>query len=162
MVKQIVILLSTFAILFSTNFSAAQQAEGKIPRIGYLSFYSAEDNKRFFTAFQQGLKDLGYVEGKNIVIKARYADGKRPRIHTRLAELLRLNPDIIVTGARGAYAAQKATSTIPIVLTYSADPVKAGLVASLARPGGNITGLSVIPMIVLYFEWFLELIHRQM
>lgn len=141
MVKQIAILFTTFAILVCTNYAAAQQSERKIPRIGYLSYYPDERHK-LFAAFQQGLKDLGYVEGKNIVIEERHAEGKRHRIPTLIAELLRLNPDIIVTGAQGVSAAKKATSTIPIVMTFSANPVRRGLIASLARPGGNVTGLS--------------------
>ncbi len=141
MSKKIALFMTALAILVSTNFAAAQQSEGKIPRIGFLAFYSEEEHK-LLANFQQGLKDLGYVEGKNIVIEVRHAEGNRHRIPALIAELLRLKIDIIVTGAHGARVARKVTSTIPIVMTYAANPVKAGLVASLARPGGNITGLS--------------------
>jgi len=119
----------------------AQQAK-KIPRIGYLSRYSAEQQKRQLAAFKQGLRELGYAEGKNIVIEQRDAEGKRRRLPTLAAELVRVKVDIIVTGGAGVGAAKNATSTIPIVMTFSADPVRAGLVASLAHPGGNVTGLS--------------------
>jgi len=119
----------------------AQQAK-KIPRIGYLSRYSAEQQKRQLAAFKQGLRELGYAEGKNIVIELRDAEGKRHRLPALAAELVRLKVDIIVTGGSGVGAAKNATSTIPIVMTFSADPVRRGYVASLAHPGGNVTGLS--------------------
>ena len=94
-------------------------------------------------AFRQGLRELGYVEGKNIVIESRYADGKLDRLPALAAELVRLKVDVIVTGGRAVTrAAKEATSTIPIVMTNDTDPVGSGFVASLARPGGNITGLS--------------------
>jgi putative ABC transport system substrate-binding protein len=141
MIRLIASLVASLVLLASANLAAAQQSDGKIPRIGYLSYYPDERHK-LFAAFQQGLKDLGYVEGKNIVIEERHAEGKRHRVPALIAELLRLNPDIIVTGALGANAAKKATSTIPIVMTFSSNPVQQGLVASLARPGGNVTGLS--------------------
>ena len=120
----------------------AQQA-GKIYRIGYLSARWAEEQKGLLAAFQQGLRELGYVEGKNIVIEQRYAKGKRDRLPALAAELVRLKVDIIVThGGRGVRTVKKASSTIPIVMTYQADPVGTGLIASLARPGGTVTGLS--------------------
>ena len=94
-------------------------------------------------AFQQGLRDLGYVEGKNIVIEWRWADGKFDRLSPLVAELVRLKVDIIVTaGPQATRPAKQATSTIPIVMAQDPDPVGNGFVASLARPGGNITGLS--------------------
>ena len=96
-------------------------------------------------AFRQGLRELGYVEGKNIVFELRYADGKLDRLPALASELVRLNADIIVTaGASPTRAAKAATSTIPIVMTQVGDPVGSGFVASLARPGGNITGLSIL------------------
>ena len=118
----------------------AQQA-GKVYRIGYLSQDSAKRDKRLLAAFKQGLRDLGYLEGKNILIEERYSERKRHRLPALAAELVRLKVDIIVA-AGGTGFAKKATSTIPIVMTYSADPVGSGHVASLARPGGNVTGLS--------------------
>ena len=94
-------------------------------------------------AFRQGLRELGYVEGKNIVIEWRYADGKLDRLPALAAELVRLKVDVIVTaGPTATRAAKEATVTIPIVMAQDSDPVGSGFVASLARPGGNITGLS--------------------
>jgi putative ABC transport system substrate-binding protein len=120
----------------------AQQA-GKVYRIGYLSRGHPKHEKSLLAAFQQGLQKLGYVTGKNIVIEQRYAKGKSDRRPALAAELVRLKVDIIVTHGGGTIrAAKKASSTIPIVMTYQADPVGTGLVASLARPGGTITGLS--------------------
>ncbi len=143
--KRTVLLLSISVlatlILGWVNLAEAQQA-GKVYRIGYLSRDSAEGHKSLLAAFQQGLRELGYVEGQNITIEYRYAEKKRHRRSALAAELVRLKVDIIVSGGGGALAAKNATSTIPIVMTYSADPVKAGLVASLAHPGGNVTGLS--------------------
>ena len=117
----------------------AQQA-GKIHRIGFLSTGIAARDKSLLAAFKQGLKELGYVEGKNIVIEQRY--GKRHQRPALAAELVRLKVDIIVTGGGDVAYAKKASSTMPIVMTYSANPVRQGLVASLAHPGGNVTGLS--------------------
>ena len=117
----------------------AQQA-GKVYRIGYIFSGIAARDKSLLAAFQQGLQELGYVEGKNIVIEQRY--GKRHRLTALAAELVRLKVDIIVSGGSGVSASKKASSTIPIVMTYSANPVRQGLVASLAHPGGNVTGLS--------------------
>ncbi len=128
------------AMLFALSFPAEAQQAGKVYRIGYMSQDSAKRDKRLLAAFRQGLQELGYLEGKNIVIEQRY--GKRHQRPALLAELVRLKVDIIVTGPTGARDAKEASSTIPIVMTYSADPVQRGLVASLAHPGGNVTGLS--------------------
>jgi len=135
-------LISTLALgLLAASVPAEAQQEGKIPRIGYLSTRSAEEQKSLLAAFRQGLRELGYIEGKNIFIEERY--GKRQQRHALAAELVRLKVDIIVTyGGRSIRAAKKASATTPIVMTYQADPVGTGLVASLARPGGTITGLS--------------------
>ena len=96
--------------------------------------------------FRQGLRELGYVEGKNIVIEWRYAEGKLDRLPALAAELVRLKVDIIVTaGAPATRAAKEATATIPIVMMQDGDPVGSGFVASLARPGGNITGFQALP-----------------
>ena len=97
----------------------------------------------YVEAFQQGLRDLGYVEGQNLVIEYRYGEGKAERLREVAAELVQLPVDVIVArGASGTRGAQRATRTIPIVMTGNYDPVGQGFVASLARPGGNITGLS--------------------
>jgi len=120
----------------------AQQAT-KITAIGYLSFPSLSANTARIEAFRQGLRELGYVEGKNIVIEWRSADGKPDRLPALAAELVRLKVAVIVTGGGApTRRAKDATSTIPIVMTNDPDPVGDGFVASLARPGGNITGLS--------------------
>jgi len=121
--------------------AAAQQA-GKVYRIGYLAARSALESRD--EAFRQGLRDLGYVEGKNVIIEYRFT-GEREQIPKLAAELVRLKVDIIVApGTPVAQAAKAATGTIPIVFAGVADPVGTGLVASLARPGGNITGLTPI------------------
>ena len=121
---------------------AAQQA-AKIARIGYLTVDMAA-NPHVREAFLQGLRDLGYVEGRNVVIEYRDAEGKFERLPARAAELVALEVDVIVTagGTLPALAAKQATKTIPIVFASAPDPVTDGLVTSLARPGGNVTGLS--------------------
>ena len=106
-------------------------------------------------AFRQGLRELGYVEGKNIVIEYRYAEGKRDRLPALAAELVRLNVDIIVSagGDGTASPAKQATHTIPIVMTNVTDPVGTGFVATLARPGGNITGIAALTRTWPANEW---------
>jgi putative ABC transport system substrate-binding protein len=118
------------------------QQTGKAPRIGYLAGNLAS-GPQFPEAFRQGLRDLGYVEGRNVVIEYRDAEGKPERFPALAAELVALKVDVIVAGASpNALFAKQATKTIPIVFVASADPVTDGLVTSLARPGGNVTGLS--------------------
>jgi putative ABC transport system substrate-binding protein len=137
--KFVLVLLAAF-ILASGQSSDAQQP-GKIPRIGVLRIGSPPDP--FVEPFRQGLRDLGYVEGKNILIEYRYAEGKSDRLPNLAAELVRIKSDVIVTADTPPIRAVKsATSEIPIVMAVVADPVAVGLIASLARPGGNITGLS--------------------
>jgi ABC-type uncharacterized transport system substrate-binding protein len=122
----------------------AQQAP-KEPRIGYLSAGALTTAPTFENAFRQGLRELGYVEGRNIAIEYRWAEGKYERLLELAAELVRLKVDVILAVTTpAAQAAKAATRTIPIVFTLVADPVASGLVASLARPGGNITGLPSI------------------
>ena len=122
----------------------AQQTK-KLPRIGYLGALSPSASSARIEAFRQGLRELGYVEGKNIVIEWRHHEGKLDRLAALAAELVRLKVDVIVTaGPPATRAAKEATATIPIVMTNDGDPVGTGLVASLARPGGNITGLSAL------------------
>ena len=120
------------------------QQPAKIARIGYLSPNLTTANPRLFEAFRQGLRDLGYVEGRNLLIEFRSADGKPERLSALAAELVALKVDVIVSGGGtlAALAAQKATRTLPIVIIAVGDPVTSGLVTSLARPGGNVTGLS--------------------
>jgi putative tryptophan/tyrosine transport system substrate-binding protein len=128
------------ATVFLATLPFAEAQEGKrIPWIGYLAGSGSAPNQ----AFVQGMRDLGYVEGKNIAFVYRTAEGRRERYSGLVAELIRLQVDIIVTDVTSAgLAAKKATSAIPIVMTSSTDPVGTGLVASLARPGGNVTGLT--------------------
>ena len=132
--------------LFLTTASLAKaQQPTKVLRIGRLDAASFSANASRKEAFRQGLRELSYVEGTNIVIEWRSADGKSDRLPALAAELVRLKVDVIVTGGGPATrAAKAATSTIPIVMTNDSDPVAEGIVASLARPGGNITGLSTL------------------
>jgi len=137
--------LALGALLFALCRPVEAQQPAKIPRIGYLAANSFSAFSARIEAFQQGLRDLGYVEGKTIVIEWRSAEGKLDSLPTLAAELVRLKVDIIVTGGLGATGpAKKATATIPIVMTQDSDPVANGFVSTLARPGGNITGLSTL------------------
>ena len=130
-------------LAFLLGVAAEAQQPTKNPRIGYLSGSSPSTSPARREAFWQGLRELGYVEGKNIVIEQRYAEGKFVRLPALAAELVRLKVDIIVTaGPQTTRPAKEATSTIPIVMAQDPDPVGNGFVASLARPGGNITGLA--------------------
>jgi putative ABC transport system substrate-binding protein len=125
--------------------SFAQQKATKIPLIGFLGTEFAENEARHIEAMRTGLRDLGYVEGRNIAIEFRWAEGNVARLPDLAAELVGLKVAIIVTyGTPGALAAKRATQTIPIVIVTAGDPVATGIVASLARPGGNITGSTSI------------------
>ena len=129
-----------FAICVSAE---AQQPAREVPRIGIL--FIGDRNQPHLEAFKQGLRERGYIEGKNIAIEYRYAEGKINRLPLLAAELVKLKVDVIVTTAEmGARAARQATKTTPIVVTTGADLVKSGLAESLAKPGGNVTGLSVL------------------
>src|SRR5215469_17881841 len=139
------------SILFAGAFLAAVTVEaqqlGKTPRIAYLHPGSAIAVAARMEAFRQGLRDLGYVEGKNIVIEYRYADGKTEaeRLPDLAAELVRSKVDVIVTsGTPSVLAIKKASATMPIVFTVISHPVENGIVASFARPGGNATGLTIL------------------
>ena len=138
--------LALGALLLALRFPVEAQPAGKVPRIGFLGGARPSGGEFLLEAFRQGLRDLGYVEGKSILIEWRNAEGKLDRLPHLAADLVRHKVDVIVAGAgeHGALAAKQATSTIPIVFPVSADPVGTGLVASLARPGGNITGLSIL------------------
>jgi putative ABC transport system substrate-binding protein len=139
------ILFWLLATVFLTTARIAQAQPTKIHRIGYLSPNSLSSNPARIEAFLQGLRELGYVEGKNIVIEYRNPEGKLDRLSSLAAELVRLKVDIIVTTSPApTRAAKEATSTIPIVFAQDGDPVASGFVASLARPGENITGLSTL------------------
>ncbi len=141
--KKIIVGLTLSAMLLALSNSASAQQTAKVPRIGYLSGSPPFSIAERIEAFRQGLRDLGYVEGKNIVIEWRSAEGKRDRLPALATELEHLKVDVIVTGGPlVTRAAKEATVTIPIVMTQDPDPVGSGFVATLARPGGNITGLS--------------------
>jgi putative ABC transport system substrate-binding protein len=142
MTKKIVLLALCSLLLAPCSAVDAQQA-GKVPRIGFLDPSTASGMAVLVDSFRQELRKLGWIEGKNIGIEYRFAEGKNDRLPELAVELVRLKVDlIVVTAGPPALAAKQATTTIPIVMTNVGDPVGAGLVASLARPGGNVTGLS--------------------
>ena len=131
-------------VLASVHFAEAQQSK-KVYRLGYLSAGFTNSKSRAIEAFRQGLRDLGYLEGQNIVIEGRYAKGNQDVIPSLVAELVRLKVDVLVSGVYPVIrAAKQATHTIPIVMVITQDPVKTGLVDSLARPAGNVTGLTLL------------------
>jgi putative tryptophan/tyrosine transport system substrate-binding protein len=145
MKRRIIVCLLTTVLLITVSLAEAQPAK-KIWRIGFLSSVSPDQYAHLYAAFVQGLRDLGYIEGQNIVIEARWAEGKTDRLPELAADLVRLKVDVIVStgGTVTAVAAKKATTTIPIVFTAGGDLVKIGLIAGLAKPGGNVTGLSML------------------
>ena len=131
--------------ILAAAFTAAAQQPKKVPRIGYLCPTRPSSLLARTEAFRQGLNELGYIEGKNIALEYRWAEGKIARLPDLAAELVRLKVDVIVTcGPVATRSAKEATATIPIVMAFDSDPVGNGFVASLARPGGNITGLSTL------------------
>ncbi len=141
--RKLLVTLGAGALAFAAPPGSFGQQQGKVWRVGILSPTSASLSSPNTGAFLKGMRELGYVEGKNLVIEWRFADGKLERLPDLAAELVQLKVDIIVTaGATAISAAQKATTTIPIVMASTGDPVGSGFVKSLARPGGNITGLS--------------------
>jgi len=133
------------ALLYEFCVPGWAQQPGKIPRIGLISGLSRSSSQFQVEGFRQGLRDRGYVEDKNIVIDYRYGEGREDLLRDLAGDLVRLKVDIIVTGSTvAALAAKQLSSTMPIVLAGTGDPIATGLVASLARPGGNVTGLSAI------------------
>ena len=133
------------ALLCVDSYPVEAQDSKNIPRLGFLSANAAQNDSDRLAVFREALRELGYIEAKNILIEYRFADGKLDRLPELATALARLNVNIIVTaGNEAVQAAKNATQTIPIVMAFSGDPVRAGFVASLARPGGNITGLSRI------------------
>ena len=143
--KHIIGLLVIFVALAACGAVAQAQQQPKIPRIGFLTNNSSTGLAAADEAFRQGLRALGYVEGKSLVIEYRYGEGKVGRLAEMAAELVRLKVGVIVTGGpTSTRTAKQATSTIPIVMASDPDPVANGFVASLARPGGNITGLATL------------------
>jgi putative ABC transport system substrate-binding protein len=140
--RQLVTLLGGAAAAWPLAAHAQQQA-GKVPRIGFLGVTSPSDRPSLLDAFRQGLRELGWIEGQNIVIDYRFAEGRLDRLPDLAAELVRLKVDIIVSfGTQGVTAAKNATETTAIVMIAVRDPVGTGFIASLARPGGNVTGVS--------------------
>jgi putative ABC transport system substrate-binding protein len=140
--------LATFAGgLLAAPLAAEGQPREKVPRVGYLSPGSSSDPARLrrFEAFRQGLRELGYVEGQNVAIESRWAEGRYDRYPALADDLVRLKVDVIVAvGGRATQVVQQATKTIPIVMSVVNDPLGSGLVPSLARPGGNVTGISLM------------------
>ena len=138
---------AVIVLLASSVGTAAAQSPDRVSRVGYISPGSSSESFRLrrFEAFRQGLRELGYVEGRNITLEPRWAEGKYDRYPALAADLVRLKVHVIVTvGGAATEAAQQATRTIPIVMSVVNDPVGSGLVASLARPGGNVTGITVV------------------
>jgi putative ABC transport system substrate-binding protein len=137
------LIMALAAVASGLPLGAFAQQKGKVWRIGFLGQASASVAAPRVEALRAGLRDLGYVEGKNLVIEFRWAEGKYERLPELAAELVRLKVEVIVTqGGPGTSAAKSATTTIPIVMAFSGDVVAVGLIASLARPGGNITGMT--------------------
>src|SRR2546427_193652 len=138
------------AMLLALSFPADAQQPKNVPRIGFLGFTSLSGIAARIEAFRQGLRELGYVEGKDIAIEYRAAEGKLDRLPALAAELVRLKVDVVFAPSTNlALVAKNATKTIPIVFVGSGDPVAAGLVDSLARPGGNITGFTRIGTVLV-------------
>ncbi|MGH8067351.1 MAG: ABC transporter substrate-binding protein, partial [Candidatus Entotheonellia bacterium] len=152
--------------LLATPLAAHAQPATKVYRIGWLSAGPPPPTPTVqIQAFQQGLRDLGYVEGQNLVMEYRYGERKAERLREVAAELVQLQVDVIVAvGASGTRGAQRATRTIPIVMTGNYDPVGEGFVASLARPGGTITGLSNLraELISKQLEFLKEIVPQSM
>jgi len=144
-VNKKVIGLALSALLLALSFTAEAQQAKKVPRIGVLASTTPSSMKDTLDPFRQRLHELGYVEGKNIVFEYRWGEGNADRFPILAAELVRLKVDVILANSTPiAMAAKKATTTIPIVVTNLSDPVATGLVSSLARPGGNITGITIM------------------
>ena len=144
MTSRLVALVVVLGLLAAPVAVTAQSA-GKARRIGFVSLRSGPVDNPHLDAFRQGLRDLGYQEGRDVVLEIRYAEGKPGRLPDLVAEMIRLKVEVIVTQSGiAALAAKRATRTIPIVMVSSGDAVKQGLVASLVRPGGNVTGLTMI------------------
>ena len=143
MIDRRAFLAATGAVLLAAPLAAEAQQAGRVPRIAWLGGQARETAHPYVRAFQQGLKDLGWVEGQNIVIEWRFSGGRAELLPDLAAELVRLRVDLIVVpSSPAALAAKNATKTIPLVTVALGDPVALGLVASLAQPGGNITGLT--------------------
>ena len=140
-----VAIVFVLSLLPTAPFITAAQQTPKVYRIGYLSYLGCSDDPFLKGPFRQGLREVGYIEGRNVVVECRSAPGKTDRYPELVAELVRLKVDILLaTGTIMTLAAKQATTTVPIVMVYIADPVASGIVSNLARPGGNVTGLSML------------------
>jgi putative ABC transport system substrate-binding protein len=139
------LILTLASVVPWAPFSAQAQHAGKMARVGRLSPISGATDGRVFEGFRQGLRELGWVEGENIAFEYRFAEGQLDRLPALASELVGLKMDVILAGSiAGALAAKNATATIPIVMVTTGDPVTSGLVASFARPGGNVTGVTAL------------------
>jgi putative ABC transport system substrate-binding protein len=159
------VFVSGAVAILAAPLAAQAQSVGKVPRVGYLSPGSSSDPVRLrrFEAFRQGLRELGYVEGQNIVLEPRWAEGQYARYPALAADLVRLRVGVIVVvGGTATKAAKQVTRTIPIVMSVVVDPVGSGLVPSLARPGGNLTGTSIMAtdLIGKQFELLREVVFK--
>ena len=155
--KSLAVIASLILGLLAAPLAAEAQQPGKIVRVGLLAGGSPASMAPYVDALREGLRELGYVEGRNLAIEARYAEGKAERVAELAAELVRLKVHVIVSGAISAIrTAKDATSTIPLVMAAVADPLESEIVGSLARPGGNITGVSALA--VGYSAKWLELL----
>ena len=144
MIQRRDLLIAVGAGVLSTPLASFGQQSAKVTRIGFLGPAFASDTASEVAALRTGLRELGYVEGKDIVFEFRWAEGNYDRLLALATELVRVGADIIVThGTPAPRAVKQATTTIPVVMAHSGDPVSAGIVTSLARPGGNITGSAV-------------------
>jgi putative ABC transport system substrate-binding protein len=141
--KRKITVFTLCAMLFALCASAEAQQPRKIPQVGFLSMGSVASMANRVDAFRRGLREQGYIEGQNIHVEYRYAEGDQNRLREFAAELVNLKVDVIVTGGTiSTRSAKQATNTIPIIMAYDSNPVDSGIIASLARPGGNITGLA--------------------
>src|SRR5712692_3577317 len=143
--REFISLLGGAAAVSSVSWPLAARAQqgAKLPTIGFLGATSPSSWSQWVAAFAQRLRDLGWIEGRTVAIEYRWAEGRNERFAEIAAEFIRLKVDVIVTSGAAILAAKQATSVIPIVFALATDPVGSGFVASLARPGGNVTGLSL-------------------
>ena len=140
--RKLLVTLGTGALAFVAQRASFAQQRGKVWRVGFLSLSSASESAQNMAAFLNALREFGYIEGKNLAVEWRFAEGSFERVTIQAADLAQLKVDVIVAVASAAIsAAKEATSTIPIVMATTGDPVGSGFVKSLARPGRNITGL---------------------
>ena len=142
----VLLLATAIGLLLAAPLPAGAQSGGKVYRVGFILTSAPQEVEHLSKTFTDALRELGYVEGKNVVVERRFADGKQERLSSLAADLVRLKMDVIVTGSNPVIAGvRQVTTTVPVVMATSRDPVGAGFIASLARPGGNVTGLANDP-----------------